>query len=196
MQIRERGLIRRWWWQVREIRWDEMESLQWSVKAMWQHGSFIGNDLTVCAIAKLDHGERVRVPFKQRFIEDAGLDRLRELISGGIADRLRETLRETSRCQWTSRVAFTDAGLEVRTTPWFGETGTIPYSELEIDWESPGKLKLRTGDRRKVKATIRTSSRNFYPCLKLLSELTEQNSADDQNQPPERADELELASVL
>lgn len=179
LQIREHGMVTRRWGKEQWIRWEEMESLRWSVKAAHSNGCFVGNDLSTCATARIENARRVRIRFTQRFIKDDRLDRLQDLISDAIADQMRETLYRTGRCQWTSRIAFTNAGLEVRKLPWSAVTSLMPYSELELDHTVPGKLNLRTRDDRLAGATIPWSTKNFYPGLKMLQEILDQDSTGD-----------------
>jgi hypothetical protein len=179
-RVCEHGVRRKWLYQIRQMRYVEVDTFTYSAVRQYVKGAYAGThfSLTFASIAgdkwkKLTYSKTLRNA-------DAELDHLRDHVSELIANRLWEQFRMGRAVAWTDSFRFLPEGLEYRAAGILGRKAPIliPYSQIHGYDADAGIFHLWVHGKKKPVAKENVNQPNFFPGYHLLARLLANRPAE------------------
>lgn len=156
-----------------KLRFTEIANFSYVALRRYSHGIYSGTALTLRFVPM--PGQNLKPIFFRTNIHNADteIDRLRDEVSGVIADRMHEFWLRNGNCPWMPFLSFQAKGLEYRPLTFTGRKQPIliPYSSIVNFDISDGTFHVWLEGQRKSTINEETSQPNFYPGLMFFSKL-------------------------
>lgn len=167
------GIYQRGMFSERKLRFSEIANFSYVALRRYSHGIYSGTSLTLKFVPM--PGLKARPIYFCTNIHnaDAELDRLRDEVSGTIAERMHECWLQNGNCPWMPFLNFQREGLDYRPLTFTGRKQPIhiPFSSIVNFDISDGTFHVWVEGQRKSTINEETTQPNFYPGLMFFSKL-------------------------
>lgn len=173
------GIYQRGMFSERRLRFTEIANFSYVALRRYSHGIYTGTSLTLKFVPMPSSNLKPIVFRTNIHNADTELDRLRDEVSGVIAERMHDFWLEQKNCPWMPFLNFQAESLEYRPLTFTGRKQPIqiPYTSVVNFDISDGTFHLWQLAQRKSTINEETSQPNFYPGLLFLSKLLNQDWA-------------------
>lgn len=167
------GIYQRGMFTERKLRFTEIANFTYVAIRRYSHGIYNGTSLTLKFVPMPALNAKPIYFTTNIHNADAELDRLRDEISGTIAERMHECWLRNGQCPWMPFLNFHGEGLEYRPLTFTGRKQPIqiPFSSIVNFDISDGTFHVWVEGQRKSTINEETTQPNFYPGLMFFSKL-------------------------
>lgn len=167
------GIYQRGMFTERKLRFNDIANFSYVAIRRYSHGIYNGTSLTLKFVPMPSLNAKPIFFRTNIHNADAELDRLRDEVSGTIAERMLECWQRNGHCPWMPFLNFQGEGLEYRPLTFTGRKQPIhiPFSSIANFDITDGTFHVWVEGQRKSTINEETTQPNFYPGLLFFSKL-------------------------
>ncbi|HLJ10682.1 MAG TPA: hypothetical protein VKU82_05815 [Planctomycetaceae bacterium] len=172
-RVHEHGVRRKWLFRTEQLKFTQVDTFTYSAVPQYYKGVYTGTMFRLTFTTSSAGKQRKLTYSKGLRNADADLERLREVISQLIAERMEAQFSQGRAVMWTAGLRFLPEGLEYRAAGIFGRKPpvVIPYSQIWGCDANQGFFWLWVLGQKRPAAKESVAQPNFFPGYLFLTRL-------------------------